>query len=109
MVLDLAAGKDYGIAKFISYGNAINVNETDIIEYLGNDKDTKVICLYVEGVRDGRRFLEVCKKVSKKKPIIAIKGGVTEAGGKAAMSHTGSLAGSAEIYRGAFRQARSRP
>lgn len=103
-ILDLAAKEGYGIAKFISYGNAINTNESDIIEYLGNDKHTKVICLYIEGVKDGRRFIEVCKKVSKKKPIIAIKGGITEAGSKAALSHTGSLAGSAEIYKGIFKQ-----
>lgn len=104
-VLDLAAAEMFGFAKFISYGNAINVDESDLIEYLGNDADTKVICLYVEGVKDGKKFLETCKKVSSKKPIIAIKGGITEAGKKAALSHTGSLAGSADVYFGAFNQA----
>jgi len=104
-VLDLAAEERFGFAKFISYGNAINVDESDLIEYLGNDPDTEVICLYVEGVKDGKKFLETCKKVSSKKPIIAIKGGITEAGKKAALSHTGSLAGSAEVYFGAFKQA----
>jgi len=104
-ILDLAAEEGFGFAKFISYGNAINVDESDLIEYLGNDKDTEVICLYVEGVKDGKKFLDICKKVSAKKPIIAIKGGITEAGKKAALSHTGSLAGSAEVYFGAFKQA----
>ncbi|MFA5141518.1 MAG: CoA-binding protein [Candidatus Woesearchaeota archaeon] len=104
-LLDLAAYENYGFAKFISYGNAVNVNETDIIEYLGNDPDTKVICLYVEGVKAGRRFIDVCQKVSLKKPIVAIKGGVSEAGAAAAMSHTGSLAGSAAVYEGVFKQA----
>jgi acetyl coenzyme A synthetase (ADP forming)-like protein len=104
-ILDLAAEEGFGFAKFISYGNAINVDESDFIEYLGNDPDTKVICLYVEGVKDGKKFLDTCKKVSAKKPIIAIKGGVTEAGKKAALSHTGSLAGSAEVYFGVFKQA----
>lgn len=104
-VVDLATAQGYGFAKFISYGNAVDIDETDLIEYLGNDDKTKVICLYIEAVKNGRRFLEVCKKVSKKKPIIAIKGGVTEAGAKATLSHTGSLAGSAEIYFGAFKQA----
>ncbi|MBW3015115.1 CoA-binding protein [Candidatus Woesearchaeota archaeon] len=104
-ILDLAAKEGYGIAKFISYGNAININEADIIEYLGEDEQTKVICLYIEGAKDGKRFLEVCRKVSKKKPIVAVKGGITKAGSKAAMSHTGSLAGSAEIYNGVFKQA----
>ncbi|MBD3303893.1 CoA-binding protein [Candidatus Woesearchaeota archaeon] len=104
-ILDLAAEEGFGFAKFISYGNAINVDESDLIEYLGNDADTKVICLYVEGVKDGRKFLETCKKVAAKKPVIAIKGGITDAGKKAALSHTGSLAGSAEVYFGAFKQA----
>lgn len=103
--LDLAAAEGYGFAKFISYGNAINVDESDLIEYLGNDPDTKVICLYVEGVVDGKKFMDVCRRVSAKKPIIALKGGVTDAGKKAALSHTGSLAGSADFYFGAFRQA----
>ena len=104
-ILDLAAAEQFGFAKFISYGNAINIDESDLIEYLGNDPNTNVICLYVEGVKDGKKFLETCKKVASKKPIIAIKGGITEAGKKAALSHTGSLAGSAEVYFGAFKQA----
>ncbi len=104
-VVDLATAEGYGFAKFISYGNAVDVDESDLIEYLGNDEKTKVICLYIEAVKNGKRFLEVCRKVSKKKPIIAIKGGVTEQGAKATLSHTGSLAGSAEIYFGAFKQA----
>ncbi len=102
-VLDLAAYENYGFAKFISYGNATNVDESDLLEYLANDTDTKIICMYIEGIKDGRKFLEVAKKC--KKPIIVIKGGVTEAGGQAAKSHTGSLAGTAEVYFGAFKQA----
>jgi len=104
-VLDLMAKQNYGFSKFISYGNALDINETDIIEYLGKDKNTKVICLYVESISNGKRFLEVAKRVAKKKPIIAIKGGVTEVGGRATLSHTASLAGSFEIYKGAFKQA----
>lgn len=104
-ILDLAAAENFGFSKFVSYGNALNIDESDLIEYLGQDPDTGVICLYVEGVQDGRKFLDVCKKVAQKKPVIAIKGGVTEAGKKAALSHTGSLAGSAEVYFGAFKQA----
>lgn len=102
-VLDLAAYENYGFAKFISYGNAANVDESDLLEYLSNDPDTKVICMYIEGAHNGRKFLETAKKC--KKPIIVIKGGVTEAGSKAAKSHTGALAGSADVYMGAFRQA----
>ena len=76
--MDLAAKEGYGFAKFISYGNAMNVDETDLLEYLGNDKATRVICMYVEGIKDGRKFLKIAKKVSQKKPVIIIKGGVTE-------------------------------
>ncbi len=104
-MLELGAKKNYKFAKFISYGNAINVDESDILEYLGNDKETKVICMYIEGVKHGQKFLETAKKVSKKKPVIVVKGGLTEEGSKAALSHTGSLAGSAVIYEGVFKQA----
>ncbi|MBI2084830.1 MAG: CoA-binding protein [Candidatus Aenigmarchaeota archaeon] len=104
-IVDLATSEGHGFAKFISYGNDIDVDESDLIEYLGNDEKTKIICLYIEAVKNGRKFLEACRKVSRKKPIIAIKGGVTEAGAKAALSHTGSLAGSADVYFGAFKQA----
>src|SRR3989338_6565130 len=103
-ILDLATEQGYGFSKFVSYGNAMNIDESDLIEYLGEDENTKVICLYVEGIKDGKKFMEIAARVSKKKPIIAIKGGVTEQGGKAIMSHTGSLAGSAEVYKGAFKQ-----
>lgn len=103
--VDLATEEGYGFSKFISYGNAMNVDESDIIEYLGKDPSTNVICLYIEGAKDGRKFLDTCKRVVKKKPIIVIKGGKTSEGSKATMSHTGALAGSYEIYKGAFRQA----
>jgi len=102
-VLDLAAYENYGFAKFISYGNAANVDESDLLNYLAKDPDTGVICIYVEGIKDGKKFLASAKKC--KKPVIILKGGVTEAGGKAALSHTGSLAGSADVYMGAFKQA----
>ena len=102
--LDLAAYQGYGFSKFISYGNALDLNECDFLEYLGNDPKTKVICMYIEGIKDGKRFMKVAKKVSQKKPIIAIKGGTTEEGKQAALSHTASLAGSFEIYKGAFKQ-----
>ncbi len=103
-ILDLATEQGYGFSKFISYGNAMSIDESDLIEYLGKDEKTKVICLYVEGIKDGKKFMRIASKVSSKKPIIAIKGGTTDQGSKAIMSHTGSLAGSADIYHGAFKQ-----
>ncbi|MFH1972322.1 MAG: CoA-binding protein [archaeon] len=101
-LVDIAAYENYGFAKFISYGNATNLSETDLLSYLGKDKQTKIICMYIEGIKDGKKFMDVAKKIDK--PIIVIKGGRTEKGSKAAMSHTGSLAGSFQIYRGAFKQ-----
>ncbi len=102
-ILDLLAGEDFGFAKFISYGNAANLDESDLITYLSNDPHTKVIAIYLEGAKDGRKFLEAAR--SCKKPIILIKGGTTSSGATAAKSHTGSLAGSADVYFGAFKQA----
>jgi len=103
MILDLASRKHLGFSKFVSYGNAVDVNETDILEYLGKDPKTKVICIYAEQIKDGQRFIKVARKI--KKPIIFLKGGVTSAGKFAAASHTGSLAGEGEIYSGVLRQA----
>ncbi|MFC2143423.1 acetate--CoA ligase family protein [Candidatus Aenigmatarchaeota archaeon] len=105
-IMDYATENGYNFAKFVSYGNAMNIDESDIIEYLGEDEKTKVICLYLEGAKDGKKFVDVCRRVSKKKPIITIKGGITSAGSKAILSHTGALAGSVQIYFGAFKQAR---
>jgi acetyl coenzyme A synthetase (ADP forming)-like protein len=104
-VLDLAAQEGYGFAKFVSYGNALNLDESDFLEYLTRDTETKVICLYIEGVHDGKKFLAAATKAAQAKPVIVLKGGMTEAGSKATLSHTGSLAGAAEVYLGAFRQA----
>ncbi len=105
-ILDLATTENYGISKFVSYGNATTIDESDILDYLGNDKETKVICMYLEAIKDGKKFLEIAKRVTKIKPVIVIKGGITEEGNKATLSHTGSLAGTAEVYYGAFKQSR---
>ena len=104
-IMDYATEEGYNFAKFVSYGNAMNVDEADILEYLGNDSETKVICMYIEATTNGKKFLDVARRVSRKKPVIAIKGGTTDAGSKATLSHTGSLAGSADVYFAAFRQA----
>lgn len=103
-ILDIATEQGHKFSKFISYGNATNLDESDIIEYLAQDKTTKVICLYVEGIQDGEKFFRIAKRVSKTKPIIAIKGGLTAAGSKATLSHTGALAGNKAVYLGIFRQ-----
>jgi acetate---CoA ligase (ADP-forming) len=104
-VIDWAIEKRYGFSTIVSYGNRSDLDVPDFLEWLAKDKETKAIALYIEGLKDGKRFIEVAKKVSKVKPIIAIKGGKTEKGSKAISSHTGSLAGSYDIYEAAFRKA----
>ncbi|MEK6860646.1 MAG: CoA-binding protein [Nanoarchaeota archaeon] len=101
---DIMAKENFGVSKIISYGNGLDIKESDLLEYLNKDPTTKVICLYIEGIKDGKKFMEVSKKVSKVKPIVAIKGGITEEGSKAVISHTASIAGSSEIYTAAFKQ-----
>lgn len=92
-----------GFDKLFSLGNMADVDFADIIEWLADDKNTKCIALYIEGLKEGRRFLDVCKKVNK--PVIALKSGVSAHGAAAAASHTGSLAGAAKVYGSAFEQA----
>ena len=104
-VLDWAASQEIGISKFISIGNKIDVDEVDLLEYLSEDPITKCITLYVESVSRGREFLESASKVARSKPLVVLKGGVTSEGASAAMSHTGSLAGTAKVVAGAFEQA----
>ncbi|MGB9732586.1 MAG: acetate--CoA ligase family protein [Candidatus Micrarchaeia archaeon] len=103
-ILDLIAKEGFGLAKFISYGNAAYVDEVDLLEYLMHDKQTKVIVMYIEGVKRGKEFIEMAKKVSKVKPIVVIKGGITEEGARAAHSHTAALAGNNEAYEAVFKQ-----
>jgi len=100
----LCRERNISFSKVISSGNESDLNCADFLEYLGIDPETKIIAAYLEGVREARRFFEVAKKVSKKKPIIVWKVGSTEAGKKAAASHTGALAGSDFIWNGVFKQ-----
>jgi len=104
VVLDWMAMKNYRISKFVSYGNAMDVDEADLIKHLADDPKTSVICAYFEGVKQGRKFYDIAKKVSKKKPIIVLKGGITSEGTAAVSSHTGSLAGEYEIFHAAMKQ-----
>lgn len=103
-IIDWAIEARYGFSVIISTGNQADLDISDFIEWLGNDPHTKAIALYIEGLDDGRKFMDVAARVSKKKPIIVLKGGRTEKGQKAISSHTGSIAGSYKIYETAFRQ-----
>lgn len=103
-ILDYASGEKIGFSKFVSMGNKADLNENDLLEYLGTDPLTKVILLYVEDLVDGRGFVEVASRVTQTKPILAVKAGVSPEGAKAATSHTGALAGSEEAYDAILRQ-----
>jgi acetate---CoA ligase (ADP-forming) subunit alpha len=89
----------------VSYGNGVDVNETDLLRYFARDPHTRVIAAYLEGVRDGRAFLEALKEATSKKTVVLWKVGKAESARRALMSHTGSLAGAVEIWESAFRQA----
>ncbi len=103
--LDYLTGRQIGVSKFVSFGNKSDVNEAEMLNYLLHDEETRAILLYVEDIRSGREFIKQAQKVAEKKPIVAIKSGRTEAGARAAASHTGALAGSDKIYDAAFEQA----
>ena len=94
-----------GVNKFISSGNESDLKGWNYLEYFGQDDNTEIIAMYIEGLKEGRKWFETAKTVTPKKPIVAIKVGVTEAGSKAAASHTGSIAGSDKVYDAAFKQA----
>ncbi|MBI5632138.1 MAG: acetate--CoA ligase family protein [Nitrospirae bacterium] len=103
-ILDWAIGNKIGFSKFISLGNKADLNETDFIEYFVQDPETDIILGYIEDVVEGRRFLEIARKATKVKPIILVKSGGTQAGARAASSHTGALAGSENAFNAAFSQ-----
>jgi acyl-CoA synthetase (NDP forming) len=94
-----------GFSKYVSSGNEGDLRSEDYLDCLGRDPDTRVILFYIEGLDDGREFLTKARNITPYKPIIAFKGGRTEAGTRAAKSHSGAMAGVKEVYEAAFRQA----
>ena len=104
-VIDLVKGTGIGFSHFVSMGNEMDVDETDMIDFLSEDPQVKVIAAYIEAIRNGERFIEVAKRVGRQKPIVMLKAGRSEAGTKAVSSHTGSLAGTYTAYQTAFKQA----
>jgi acyl-CoA synthetase (NDP forming) len=92
------------ISKMVSYGNAVDLDCPDFLEYLADDPDTSVIALYIEGIKDGKRLRSALEYASNKKPLVALKGGVTGAGGRIAASHTGSMAGTGQTWSTMFNQ-----
>jgi len=104
-MLDWAYFYRIGISKFAFVGDKIDVNDIELLRYLGNDKDTKVICLYMEGVKNGREFIEDARKIVERKPILVLKGGITTEAAQRAKSHTASIAGSDKVFDAAFKKA----
>jgi acetyltransferase len=104
-LLNLASMRGIGFSKAISYGNALDLDESDYLDYFSQDSETKIILMYVEGVKDGQRFFNTLRRAAASKPIIVIKGGRGKSGAQATLSHTASLAGSIKIWESAIAQA----
>ncbi len=102
--LDYLAGIQMGLSKFVSFGNKCDVAEPEMLEYFLHDDETWVVLLYAEAIEAGRDFMKIAGKVTRRKPIVALKSGKSEAGARAAASHTGAIAGSDKIYEAAFAQ-----
>lgn len=103
-LLDVLSEERVGVSKALNYGNAVDINESDLMAYVAGDERTELVVSYVESVEDGRRFIEEAESLSRIKPLIVLKAGKSSGGRKAAYSHTGRLAGSYEIFSAALRQ-----
>ncbi|KKL54964.1 hypothetical protein LCGC14_2260160 [marine sediment metagenome] len=101
----LAGPRGLRFSKAVSYGNGLDLNEADFLDYFAQDAESAVVGAYVEGVRDGRRFLAALKRAAARKPVVVLKGGRTAAGGRAAASHTAALAGRHAVWTAAVTQA----
>ncbi len=104
-VVEELAANEVGIRALVGTGNQVDVSAEDVLEYFADDPETKAIAMYVEGVRDGRKFMEVARRVSRTKPVVALKVGRTGSGARAALTHTASMVGDYDVYRTALRQA----
>ena len=104
-LLDWACFYNIGISKFAFVGDKIDIDDVDLLRYYGKDRNTKVMCLYIEGIKNGRKFVKEARKIAKKKPILALKGGLTEESTRRAKSHTASIAGSDPVFDAAFKKA----
>jgi acyl-CoA synthetase (NDP forming) len=104
-IMQIVANRGIGISKVVSTGNEADIHLEDYLTYLAQDEKTRIIAAYIEGLREGRRFYELTREITKHKPIVVIKSGTTGASAKAARSHTGALAGADAVYTAAFKQA----
>ncbi|MCC6602587.1 MAG: acetate--CoA ligase family protein [Anaerolineae bacterium] len=104
-VIDWARGQGFGLSRLVSLGNQLDVTETDVLTAVAADPHTRVVTLYLEGVSDGRRFVQVAEQVSRQKPVLALKVGRFASGQRAVASHTGALAGQESAFDAAFARA----
>jgi len=103
-ILSRAVAKGMGFSKYVSSGNEADITVEDYLQYLADDDETRVICAYIEGIKDGRRFFELASGITRKKPIVVMKVGRTAEAARAVRSHTGALAGSDAVHDAVFRQ-----
>lgn len=104
-LLDWACSYRIGINKFVFMGDKVDIDDVDLLSYFNEDSETTAVCLYMEGIERGREFIETAQKVIKKKPILALKGGVTKEAARRALSHTASIAGSDTVFDAALKKA----
>jgi acyl-CoA synthetase (NDP forming) len=104
-LLDWAYCYQIGVSKFVFMGDKVDIDDVDLLQYFNEDAETKAICLYMEGIERGREFIEAAQEVVKKKPILALKGGVTKEAARRALSHTASIAGSDIVFDAALKKA----
>jgi acyl-CoA synthetase (NDP forming) len=103
-LLAIGSALNIKFSKVVSYGNAVDLDCPDFLDYFTDDPKTKIVALYIEGTKNGRRLKSSLEKLAKQKPVVALKGGITEHGSRAASSHTGAMAGSPEIWTTLFKQ-----
>ena len=103
-IVEELSANEVGIRALVGTGNQVDVSVEDAIEYFGDDPQAKVVAVYIEGLHDGRKFMDVARRVSRKKPLVVLKVGKAGSGARAALTHTASLVGDYDVYRAAFRQ-----
>jgi acyl-CoA synthetase (NDP forming) len=102
-------GRGIRFSRVISYGNGCDLNESDLLEYVAEDDETEIVAMYIEGPREGRRFVQLVKDLAPRKPVVIWKAGLTRAGGRAVHSHTASLGGEKEVWDALFKQTAAVP
>jgi acetate---CoA ligase (ADP-forming) len=102
LIMRHLGGQGVGVSRFLSIGNQVDVETAEALDYLAEDPETTVVACFIEAIQDGRRFVQAAARATRTKPVLVLKAGRTDAGRRAAGSHTGSLAGTAEAYRAAF-------